>query len=239
MFNRIISVSSVLVLLSLFLSHYGLGQTNATIEGSVKDAQTGEPLPSANVIIVGTSLGAATDIDGKYVIRNVPLGSYTLRASYLGYRPLKHPVQVMKGVDSKQDFRLENIGITGETVVVTAQVAGQNQAINQQLAALQVMNVVSLARIQELPDANAAESVSRLPGVSLVRTGGEGSKVVIRGLSPQFNQVTIDGVELPSDVASANNVTSGDASAQQSVGALLGDRAEDLEHDLFQYAWGD
>ena len=63
------------------------------------------------------------------------------------------------------------------------------------------------ARIQELPDANAAESVSRLPGVSLIRTGGEGAKVVIRGLSPQYNQVTIDGVELPSNVASSNNIT--------------------------------
>ncbi len=89
-------------------------------------------------------------------------------------------------------------------------------------------NVVSLARIRELPDANAAESVTRLPGVSLIRTGGEGSKVVIRGLSPQYNRVTIDGVELPA------NVTSSDPNEHRSEFrgndelSLSGDRASDL-----------
>ncbi|MBI1933713.1 MAG: TonB-dependent receptor plug domain-containing protein [Ignavibacteriales bacterium] len=76
-----------------------------------------------------------------------------------------------------------------------------------------------MARIQELPDANAAESVARLPGVSLIREGGEGSKVVIRGLSPQYNQVTIDGVELP------GNVVSNDPGEQTT---LIGDRATNL-----------
>jgi TonB-dependent receptor len=56
--------------------------------------------------------------------------------------------------------------------------------------------VVSSARIQEVPDANAAESIGRLPGVSVLREGGEGNKVVIRGLSPKFNNITVDGVKM-------------------------------------------
>ncbi len=100
--------------------------------------------------------------------------------------------------------------IEGQTVTVTAQAEGQYQAINEQLNSSSIKNVVSAARIQELPDANAAESVGRLPGVSLIREGGEGSKVVIRGLSPQYNQITIDGIEMASDVASSNNVVSTD-----------------------------
>ncbi len=112
------------------------------------------------------------------------------------------------------------------------------KAINEQLSSIPIKNVVSAAKIQELPDANAAESVSRLPGVSLIRTGGEGSQVVIRGLSPQYNQITIDGVEIPSDVASGNNLVSTDKGQQGGggirsgfgVGDLgdLGDRGTDL-----------
>ncbi|MCB0747682.1 MAG: TonB-dependent receptor, partial [Ignavibacteriae bacterium] len=109
--------------------------------------------------------------------------------------------------------------VEGETVVITAQASGQNEAINQQLSSIQIKNVVSMARIQELPDANAAESVGRLPGVSIIREGGEGSKVVIRGLSPQYNQITIDGVQLP------GNVVSNDPNQQ---GSLVGDRATNL-----------
>jgi len=228
MSRRIFLLSITMVLISVTMCSLVLAQANVSIQGYVKDAETGEPLPSANVIIVGTSLGAATDLNGKYVIRNVPQGSYTFRASYIGYKPIEVPIRVGEAVDVRQDFKLEYVGIKGKVVVVTAQAAGQMEAINKQLASLPVMNVVSAARIQELPDANAAESVSRLPGVSLIRTGGEGAQVVIRGLSPQYNQITIDGVQLPSNVASANNVISTDRTQQEATVSVLGDRAADL-----------
>jgi outer membrane receptor protein involved in Fe transport len=83
-----------------------------------------------------------------------------------------------------------------EEVEVTAQARGQLSAINEQLSANEIKNVVSKDRIRELPDANAAESVARLPGVSIVRYGGEGAKVVIRGLSPKYNKIMVDGVQM-------------------------------------------
>ena len=64
-------------------------------------------------------------------------------------------------------------------------------AINKQLKAKSIKNIVSSDRIQELPDANAAETVARIPGVSIRREGGEGNKVVIRGLSPKYNKITV------------------------------------------------
>jgi TonB-dependent receptor len=201
-----------------------------TISGVVRDSQTGDALPGANVMLVKTSLGASTDVDGRFTIRDIPAGSYTLRATYVGYKDKEVSVQVREDQAIKQDFKLLAVGVEGEEVVVTAQAAGQKAAINQQISAMPIVNIVSRARIQELPDANAAESVSRLPGVSLIRTGGEGSKVVIRGLSPQYNQVTIDGVELPSNVTSSNVITGGAGSGGDlSVsGSSLGDRGEDL-----------
>ena len=100
-----------------------------------------------------------------------------------------------------QDFTLEPIGVEEKEIVVTAQASGQNAAINQQLSSDKIINVVSAAKIEALPDANAAESVGSLPGISLIREGGEGSQVVIRGLSPKYNEVTIDGVRIPGNVA--------------------------------------
>ena len=166
------------------------------IEGFVKDASTGQPLPGANVLIKGTSLGAASDLKGHYVILNVPPGQYTLVARYIGYQEKTAVVKVAPHQTVKQDFALEFVVLEGKKVVVTAQAEGQMAAINQQLAAATIKNVVSSARIQEIPDANAAESLARLPGVSILRSGGEGNKVVIRGLAPKYNKVTIDGVTL-------------------------------------------
>jgi TonB-dependent receptor len=202
-------------------------QPTATISGVIKDSRTGEALPGANVLLVGTGMGAATDLGGKYMVRNVPEGSYTVRVTYVGYTTATSTVTLREGAVVRKDFNLSAVGVEGQEVVITAQAAGQNEAINRQLSSMPVMHAVSAARIQELPDANAAESVGRLPGVSLVRTGGEGAQVVIRGLSPQYNQITIDGVELPSDVPSANNINSG-GGALESTGNFIGDRAGDL-----------
>jgi TonB-dependent receptor len=228
MVQRILSAFGIVVLLACSIGTYVFAQKTATLSGTIKDAQTGDALPGANVLLVGSGLGSTSDIAGKYIVRNVAEGTYTVRVTYIGYKTMSVTQTLQAGVDARKDFKLTGVAIEGETVVVTAQAAGQNEAINRQLTSMPVMNVVSAARIQELPDANAAESVGRLPGVSLVRTGGEGSQVVIRGLSPQYNQVTIDGVELPSDVASGNNLTSTDKTAQESQSNVLGDRAEDL-----------
>ena len=77
----------------------------------------------------------------------------------------------------------------GDVVVVSAQREGQMAAINQQINSISIKNIVSADKIEELPESNAAEAVGRLPGVSLQREGGEGNKVVIRGLAPKYNKV--------------------------------------------------
>ncbi len=169
-----------------------------TIQGTVKDSQTGELLPAANISLAGTGLGTTTDIFGKFVVRNVPPGTYTMRVAYIGYTTLEVHVEVADEATITENVKLDNVGLKAEGVVVTAQAAGQNQAINTQLSSLEIKNVVSAARIQELPDANAAESVGRLPGVSILRSGGEGNEVVVRGLQPKYNAILIDGVRIAS-----------------------------------------
>jgi TonB-dependent receptor len=198
MSKRILPLLLLATLVSFTMSSFVVAAANSTIEGFVKDAQTGEPLPGSNVVLVKTGLGASTNLTGKFTIRNVPPGTYTLRATYIGYKDKELTVQVNEGENLKQDFTLAAVGVQGEEVVVTAQATGQNEAINQQLSAQSIVNVVSSARIQELPDANAAESVGRLPGVSILRAGGEGTEIVIRGLQPKYNTILIDGIRMAS-----------------------------------------
>lgn len=195
--RRKIYILSILILALAFISNSILA-ASAGLEGTIKDATTGESLIGANVILVGTSLGAATDIHGNYSISNVPAGTYTLRVTYIGYKQKEVKVTLVDGKKVRQNFELEAVSVEGATVVVTAQASGQTSAINQQLSSNQIVNVVSAARIQELPDANAAESLGRLPGMSVLRSGGEADEVVIRGLAPKFNQILVNGVQLTS-----------------------------------------
>ena len=166
----------------------------------VTDSTTGDPLPGANLILRGTSIGAASDINGECRILGVPPGTYSLDASFIGYKPVTVPIRVTPGQTLKQDVKMQFmlVDLDGQVVVITAQRQGQLKAINRQLTADAILNAVSAERIQEVPDANVAESVGRLPGVSISRSGGEGQSVIIRGLSPKYNAITINGERIPS-----------------------------------------
>lgn len=197
----------------------------AVIKGRVFDKETKEALPSANVFIKGTTIGAASDLEGYYTIYNVPLGKHTLVVSYIGYSTVNIDVMVTGSGTIRQDFALERVVLRGREVIVTAQAQGQIQAISQQLASDKIANVVSEARIQELPDFNAAQAISRLPGVSTLHSSGEANKIVIRGLAPQYNAVSLEGVRL----ASTGSTQIGVASQPGTTAGLLNtDRSTDV-----------
>ena len=195
--SGLVVLLSTVALLFLF-SHAVRAQGTGTIKGRVFDKSSGDPLPYANIIIVGSTNGAASDIDGDFVLKNVPEGSRTLRVGYVGYQTVTRDVSVSANAVTQADFGLTAQAIQGETIVVTGQAKGQMEAINQQLSSNSIINVVSSEKMKELPDANIAESIGRLPGISLARNAGEAYAVVVRGLSPKYNEVTIEGVPMSS-----------------------------------------
>lgn len=194
------------------------------IKGKVFDKETKEPLPAANVFIKGTSIGTTSDLKGEYAIYNAPEGKCTLVISYIGYGAMEVEVTVEPGAYIKQDFALERVVLKGKPIVVTAQAKGQIQGITQQLASDKIANVVSEARIQELPDFNAAQAISRLPGVSTTQSSGEANKVVIRGMAPQYNAVALEGIRL----TSTGSTQIGVASQGGGAGTLNTDRSVDI-----------
>ncbi len=185
------------ILLLITLCQASLIGQRFNIAGYVKDSKSSEPLAGANVFIKGTSIGTSTDETGSYKLKDLKSGQYTIKASYIGYSSFEDTL-VITDNNIDLDFNLNYTTIQGQEVTVTAQAKGQLDAINKQLNSRSIVNIVSSDRIQELPDANAAETVARIPGVSIKREGGEGNKVVIRGLSPKYNSITVDGTRLAS-----------------------------------------
>jgi TonB-dependent receptor len=204
MINKYICMKNVPLSILLITLLYGVfcsvahAQNTGVVMGRVLDASDGTPLWGVNVTVKGTSIGAATNDDGRFKISNVPPGRFTLVISYLGYEKAERDVRLESGATVSIDVRLRQSFIIGQEVVITAQLKGQQAAINQQLTSNSIVNILSQERIRELPDQNAAEAISRLPGISVQRNGGEAQKVVIRGLAPKFSNITINGEKIPS-----------------------------------------
>lgn len=116
-FNRL----SVVLLVAL-LAGAALAGTTGKIAGTVIDKQTGEPLPGVNVVIAGTTIGAATNIQGEFFVINVPPGKYTLKVNLIGYRPMEITnVEVTLNLTTKVDLDLETETIDMGTITVEAE----------------------------------------------------------------------------------------------------------------------
>ena len=202
------------------------------IHGVISDSNTGEFLPGANVFIKGTAIGSSTNLNGEYLILNIPPGQYTLVVSYIGYETKERPIKITVKSSLKQDIHLDFsiIDLSGDAVVITAQREGQIAAINQQIRSDAMVNVVARERIEELPDANAAESVGRLPGVAVQRSGGEAQTLMIRGLESKFVAITVNGIEIPSSDSETRSVNLSMIS-QDALGGIELFKAITPDHD--------
>jgi Ca-activated chloride channel homolog len=142
----------IVLILTCILSFSFQTQKTGTLTGTVSDATTGDALVGANVVLKNTSFSAAVDINGRYIIKNIPTGKYTVKFSYVGYIPISVK-DVIVHADSviKLDAKLNPQQIQGEEVAIAAQAKGQMSAINQQFSPSRILNVVRSECIRELP----------------------------------------------------------------------------------------
>ncbi len=109
-------------MLLLFLSLPSLLLAQGRISGKVTDLETGEPLVGANVLVVGTSSGAAADVNGEYLIINLPAGTVEVKCSYIGYQTITiSDVRVTTGLTNQVNFQLPAEGVSVADVVVIAE----------------------------------------------------------------------------------------------------------------------
>ncbi|UCE20255.1 MAG: TonB-dependent receptor [Gemmatimonadota bacterium] len=149
------------VLLVLSWAGVSLWGTTGKIAGRIVDTESGEPLPFANVIVEGTSMGAASDFDGYYVMLNIPPGAYTLRASMIGYQSMRiENINVSLDLTTTVDFQLQSQVIAlGEAITVTA----ERQMVVKDLTASTA--IVEAKQMEALPITEVSEALQLQAGI--------------------------------------------------------------------------
>jgi TonB-dependent receptor len=169
------------------------GQAGATLTGTISDAQGGV-LPGATVVAMfeptGVSTQAVSRPDGKYTLSNLRPGAYRVIVSMPGFRaPEPRAATFESNQEQRLDFQLQIAPMSEELTVR----AGTALARDEKRSSVNITDIVSADAMGRFPDANAAEALRRIPGVSLEIDQGEGRFVVIRGVDASLNNVTLNG----------------------------------------------
>ncbi|HSX49999.1 MAG TPA: TonB-dependent receptor, partial [Cellvibrio sp.] len=195
--KRFSKTAMAVVIAGLSAGFVGTALADGRIEGQIKATEKGIALQGAKVRIVELNREAVSQRDGRFVFLDVKPGNYTLVTSYIGADDMQRSVVVTDQKTTRENFQL--VGVSGlvENVIVVGQAAGINKALNKQRSADNIVTAVSADAIGQFPDTNVSESLQRLPGLSIERDQGEGRYVRVRGMGPDFNAVTINGVGVP------------------------------------------
>jgi TonB-dependent receptor len=165
------------------------------IKGKIADA-TG-PLPGANLIIKGTSIGSTTDLEGRFSISNPPKGEQVLVISFIGYETQEKQVSITEGITEVGELTMSQ-GTKLNEVVVEGDFRGtEAKAFNMTKTSPRIVNVIASDGVGKLPDRNAAEAVQRVPAVAIERDQGEGRYVSIRGTPTDWSSSLVNGDRLP------------------------------------------
>jgi TonB-dependent receptor len=167
-----------------------------TISGRITDGYTKLALGGARV----TAGGAETysESTGEFTLANVPAGAQLVEVNYVGYAPMQVSVDVAAEGVTRLDPVFNRDVVRLQQFVITGSAVGTARALNRQRAAETLTNIVAADEIGRFPDQNAAESLQRVPGVSLYRDQGEGRFVDLRGLNYLYTSVTLNGAKLAS-----------------------------------------
>ncbi|MDX1702435.1 MAG: TonB-dependent receptor, partial [Melioribacteraceae bacterium] len=203
----------ILFTILFLMCHFSLAGTKGKIAGRVTDATTGEALPFVNVIVMGTTLGAATDIDGYYSILNVSPGSYTVKSSAIGYNSVSvQEVVVSIDLTTTVDFQLTSTSVELEEEVI---VVATKELIRKDLTSS--TSIVGDDVISQLPVTNIGDVLQLQAGI-VVSPGGN---IHIRG--GRSNQVgyQIDGVPV-TDVYDGSALVNVNQNAVQELQVISG-----------------
>jgi outer membrane receptor protein involved in Fe transport len=181
------------------------------IKGKVVDASSGEPLVGANVVVLGTSMGAATNVSGEYTILSVPAGTYTLKTSYVGYQTITlSNVRVNDELTTESNFSLPAEGVQVGTITIVA----ERPMVNK--SATSAVRIIDNEFFEKIPSRGLDAAVALQPGVYQ-----QGNTVYIRGGRPDEVGYNVEGVGV-SDPLYGGRGLSVTAEAVEQVQVLAG-----------------
>ena len=185
-----------------------------TVSGQVTDESTADVLIGASVVILGSTIGSATDVDGQYVIEDLDPGTYTLRASFVGFQSEETEVTVESGSTVEVDFVLAP-GIDLDPIQITS---GRRQ--EKVLDAPASIDVVTARELETHVDPTTVKALRNITGVNMVQTGIDRYEVVLRA----FNNVFSGATHVLTDYRNA-----GAASIGVNVHSIMPNLAMDVE----------
>ncbi|MBP7558291.1 MAG: carboxypeptidase-like regulatory domain-containing protein, partial [Chitinophagaceae bacterium] len=185
-----------LLTLLLFLSLTALAQ-KAVLRIKVKD-EDNLNLPGASISLEPGAYKGVTNQNGEWAIAALPAGRYELRISYIGYETLVKSIDFNNQALSIDEILKSKVVTGREVVVMGDRLKGQAKALNQQKNNFNITNIVSADQIGRFPDANVGDAMKRIPGITMQNDQGEARNIIIRGLAPELNSVTMNGDRIPS-----------------------------------------
>ncbi len=180
----------------LFWSSIAFAQNNY-LKLKITDADNLN-LPGASVVLSPGGITRVTNQEGELVIAGLKPGEYTLLVSYIGYQLLEKHIHITDGGLVLQE-QLQNNATTGSEIVVLGdRLKGQAKALSQQKNSDNITNIISADQIGRFPDANIGDAIKRVPGITMQNDQGEARNIIVRGMGPEFNSVTLNGERIPS-----------------------------------------
>ncbi len=160
--HRHFLLSAVLAIVMLYmLTIPGFAQTTSgRISGVVKDKETGEPLPGTNVLLVGTTYGAASDVNGEFYIQNIPVGVYTLQATFVGYATMRiENIRVRIGLTERVTVNMTPSVLQGQEITII----GERPLIEK--TSTNTTRILNTEQIENLPIRGVTAAAALNPGV--------------------------------------------------------------------------
>ncbi|MCF0041289.1 TonB-dependent receptor [Dyadobacter fanqingshengii] len=195
--KKTLLLHSILLSLILCAPTITFGQ-KAVISGKIMDEQK-LSLPGATVKITPGNQYTISDVYGKFEFLNVTPGTYQLEATYMGYRNFSQNITVESGGAGSFELIMEEGGLDiNEVVVLGDRLKGQAKALNQQRNNDNITNIISSDQVGRFPDSNIGDALKRVPGITMQNDQGEARNIIVRGLAPELNSVTLNGDRIPS-----------------------------------------
>lgn len=194
-----------LLLLFQFICLLSFAQTSI-FKGKVMDSNDKFNLPGATLRISEGNRFTVSDANGNFEFLNLPVGKYQLSVDYLGYKHYELQVEVKREQESfvvlldPASRALDEIQVIGDLA------KGQAKALNQQKNNSNISNVISSDQVGRFPDQNVGDALKRVPGITMQNDQGEARNIIIRGLAPELNSVTLNGDRIPSAEGDNRNV---------------------------------